>query len=442
MKNLIYKIVFISFLLAVVGCSLDYPNPNAAGEEELGNKNALIALAIGIQQQYSVEALKFAVFAPSMTSRETSLILTNVENQEFEKGGTGLLGTNGRVIDLFTALTKVKGMAELLVEKVPEIEAQAGTSSGLLAWGKFFRALTLGTMAQSWEQVPLENSINNDAAYSGRVAGLEQAVALLQGALQDMTSTPVSDEFIGVLGQNIDLENCIYVLLSRYHLMLGNYEDAILAANQVDLQSESVFDYDDLNQNPMYLGMIRQGETRFYASRENFGLPANLLPESGDERVSFYLTDNSATSLSGLPVRIDSNAPFFLTPSSSIPLYLPGEVLLNRAEAYTRLGQTANAVSDIDAIRTKTSTTDIFGLGANLPVYSGGQTESELLDEIYKNRRIELHLTGLSLEDSRRFNREGPTADGDYTTERSRNFYPYPSSERANNPNTPADPNL
>ena len=46
-------------------------------------------------------------------------------------------------------------------------------------------------------------------------------------------------------------------------------------------------------------------------------------------------------------------------------------------------------------------------------------------------------MTGMKLEDSRRFNRPGPNDAG---SERSRNFYPYPTVERDNNANTPADP--
>jgi hypothetical protein len=41
-------------------------------------------------------------------------------------------------------------------------------------------------------------------------------------------------------------------------------------------------------------------------------------------------------------------------------------------------------------------------------------------------------MSGLKLEDMRRFGR--PEA------ERKRNFFPYPFSERDNNPNTPDDP--
>jgi starch-binding outer membrane protein, SusD/RagB family len=49
-------------------------------------------------------------------------------------------------------------------------------------------------------------------------------------------------------------------------------------------------------------------------------------------------------------------------------------------------------------------------------------------------------MSGLKLEDSRRFNRPGPN---ETNFERNRNYFPYPNVERDNNQsNTPADPNV
>ena len=84
-----------------------------------------------------------------------------------------------------------------------------------------------------------------------------------------------------------------------------------------------------------------------------------------------------------------------------------------------------------------------FGVNAGLPAYSGPQTAAALLDEIFKQRRIELFLTGVSLEDSRRLDRPPPPNPASYESyNRNRNFYPYPQTERDNNPNTPANPTI
>lgn len=90
------------------------------------------------------------------------------------------------------------------------------------------------------------------------------------------------------------------------------------------------------------------------------------------------------------------------------------------------------AVSELNVVLQKTAGADAWGIGANLPAYSGGTTANEILDEIYKQRCIELFLSGLRLEDSRRFARPA--------SERGRDFMPYPFIERDNNSSTPDDP--
>lgn len=123
---------------------------------------------------------------------------------------------------------------------------------------------------------------------------------------------------------------------------------------------------------------------------------------------------------------------FYQTNTSVVPIYLPGEMLLIQAEANARSGNLTQAVALVDQVRTKTAADDVYGLGASLPAYSGGTDHASVLDEIYRNRRIELYLMGLANEDTKRFNRPD--------TEYSRAYYPYPNVERDNNTNTPANP--
>jgi len=108
---------------------------------------------------------------------------------------------------------------------------------------------------------------------------------------------------------------------------------------------------------------------------------------------------------------------------------------LIKAECYARLGNLPDAVIALDAVRTKA--TDGFGVTAKTTAYAGVQDKDAILLDIYRQRCIELYLSGMKLEDSRRFGRPGPNDAG---AERSRNFYPYPQVERDNNQNTPPDP--
>jgi hypothetical protein len=112
---------------------------------------------------------------------------------------------------------------------------------------------------------------------------------------------------------------------------------------------------------------------------------------------------------------------------------LPSEITLIKAEANARTGNLTAALTELNKVITKTTAADPFKVGANLPA-STASTADDILTEIYRNRCIELFMSGLKLEDMRRFGRA--------TTERKRNFFPYPFKERDGNPNTPADPSF
>lgn len=90
-----------------------------------------------------------------------------------------------------------------------------------------------------------------------------------------------------------------------------------------------------------------------------------------------------------------------------------------------------SSVNALNSVLTKK--TDSWGIGADLPAFLGDKTSVSILNEIYRNRGIELFMSGMALEDSRRFARPA--------TERRRTWMmPYPAIERSNNTNMPTDP--
>lgn len=209
--------------------------------------------------------------------------------------------------------------------------------------------------------------------------------------------------------------------------MLGNNTEAIAAANAVDLSARSTWSYDAAVPNPLAFWFGSQNVTQ--ARDLNFGLPDDLLPDAADERVPFHVVQPEPSNYQLIGFWIDN--------LDEIPVYLPGEMLLIKAEAHAREDQLMEAVTELDAVLTKTAASDIYGLGANLPAYSGDMTKDAILTEVYRNRRIELYLMGLALEDTRRFGRPGEDAAD---AERNKDYYPYPNAERDNNTQTPSDP--
>lgn len=413
-------------MMGMTACSLDYVNPNAASEDQvLSSPDGLVALVNGIKSRYTsggASPVYSAISAAGLSTGELFVINAgNADLAQLNNGGTNVSPNNSVVTNMWRGLNLVRADAEKLIDNAKIIN-DPGTSVGVIAYGHFFKGLALGTMAQFWEQAPLNTA--EDAAFSSRQDVLREAVKLLSDAATLLAGQALSANFTSKVGTHIDILNTCNALAARYSLMLGNYNEAIAFANKVDLAKKSEFRFDNVTQNPVYRSSLVNNNTYDVVSAPPFGLKDALAAADADGRKAFYLTPN-ATNGKG----------FFTADAASIPVYIPGEMLLIKAEALARTDKIAEAIAELDKVLTKT--TDIYGVNANLPAYSGAQTKEAVLLEIYRNRCTELFMSGMKLEDSRRFGRPGP---GDANPERNRNFYPYPNIERDNNPNTPADP--
>jgi hypothetical protein len=432
MKSIL-KIMAIGLLIATSSCDTEYLDPNSTLEPDVvNNTDNLVRLINGVQQRWSTERTGIIYTTTNISGLNTEeLRLLNPGNlgeNEILLGGDDVSGSNELLINLWTNAMLTRKEATTVIDAADDVSESASVSGSLKAYGLFYRALAHGTLIQFFESIPLEIIEN---------APFEDRSTVLQNVLNDLTeakgyidvgldSTTTADIFTSV-----DIENSVNALLARYNLMAGNYDAAITAANNVDLSVSSTWSYDASIPNPLAFWFSSQNVTQ--AKDLTFGLPAELLPEENDERIPFYITaDDLEAEIPDFQV-----VGFWNDNLDEIPVYLPGEIVLIKAEAYARSNELTNAVSELNAVLTKTADSDIYGVGANLPAYSGPIEQDAILDEIYKNRRVELYLSGLSLEDSRRFERPGPT---DADAERNRNYYPYPNSERDNNTNTPANP--
>jgi len=420
------------FFILVSACEMDIPNPNAATEDEaLNSRQGLLALSAGMRQYYSTSALSRIIITPGVTSRELGAFTTFVNYLNLEEGGDAIENDNSLTSGIWSRLYRVISNAEQIIDNTTEeVIPDAATRTGIIAHALFFKAASLGYLAQSFEQAPITTVASGDAPFVNRTEVIAEAIRLLTDARALLSATPPSDSFYGQVGTTLDLPNMVEAYLSRYHLIAGNYQEAISAADMVDISSVSYFVYDAENPNPIWELAINGNDFR---PLDNFGLdPVQL--DNADGRIDFFLVSADTTS-AALQLPVEDLAGYFSERTTSIPVYLPGEVLLNKAEAQVRSGGISDAIETLNAVRTKTE--DPTGVNAALAPYTGPATEDAVLEDIYSNRAIELFLTGMRLEDSRRYNRPGPGSD---TMSRTRNFYPYPDTERSNNPNTPDDP--
>ena len=425
-----FKLYILSAILCfgMLSCETDFPNVNSPLVEDLVNSpEGLYGLIIGVQYQYTIggaSGLYTSISASGLTTNELQVLNAgNAQIAALANGGDNVAPNNSVVTNLWTNLNLVRSNGEKLAENAGVI-ADIPTAAGVEIYGRLFKALAYGTSAQFFNGFILRTGENQP--FVSRTEALEAAIAELQIAMQLLEQHGISSVLEQAVGTNIDVENTLRALSARYYLMLGDYDNAFDMASAVDLTVASVFVFDEVSPNPVFRSSLTTNNV--YDVNPDFGLSGVLTPDAADERAAFYLDPQEA-----------NGKGFFLSDATSIPLYLPGEMTLIRAEVYARNGQLPEAIGELNSILTKTPEEDLYGLGANLPEYNGANTEEAVLEAIYQNRCIELYMSGLKLEDSRRFGRPGPN---DANAERNRDFYPFPSIERDNNPNTPPDPEL
>jgi hypothetical protein len=431
--NFIYKYLLPVLVLFVSSCELDQTNPNSATDQQvLSTREGIIALSIGIRQNYSTAVLSNTLLNPSVTAREVKGFATFTNTLELEAGGTAFPSANGNVLSHWSSNQRQMQMTENLIASAPGVGGiEPGLLSGIMAQAYLFKAMALANLAIAFEQANLNSSTTEPVAFVPRAQVFAEALRLIGLGITSVTTTVPSASFTSlVAGPDFDIRNTLYAMQARINLMAGNYAQALASANMVDLTKKSSFTYTTISPNPTY---TIYNVTKSYRPRENFGLPAGLF-EAADKRLAFYFT-TPRDILNGDPVV--TLAGFSSAQTTPIPVYLPDEIILIKAEAILRTdGSLATALGFINEVRTQASG-DLFGVNAGLPAYSGPVTKDGLLLEVYKQRCAELYLSGLKWEDTRRFNRPVPPANN---TERNRIFYPYPDQERINNPNTPADP--
>jgi hypothetical protein len=432
MKKIIY--IFLAagaFLLP--SCNKEYLNPSTASEEQIVNDvNGLIALANGLQYKYSVTRQSPNYTLPTASGLLTKELITlnagNTDEQLLMQAGGSVQGGNGVLTNLWNQSLLVVSNANIILDNL-DIVADQGTKGGLQAHAALFKALALGNLAMFWEQAPI--TIEKNAPFVPRTQVLTEAISLLEAASVELAKAPLSLSFTsGIVSRfdvatGIDYPNALNALVARYALMVGDYDKAIAASDLVVKTSRSGFRHDDISRNTLFESSFSNRNVT-EPQDDKFALPAALQTSPADKRIAFFINSTGLNK---------GRASFFTSNSSTLPIYRVGEMYLIKAEALVRKSATniSDAVAELNKVITKVPANDPLLIGADLPPYSGGMTEQEVLDEIYKQRCIELYLSGLRFEDSRRFGR--PQSERG-----NRNFMPYPFTERDNNTSTPTDP--
>jgi hypothetical protein len=404
----------------LTACKLDVTNPNAATQTTvLTTAAGLRTLGVGLQGRLGnfigPAVTLTGVVSGELGNTDASLSTT----REFQRypiasaNSAAIDPTNPDLLNFWSTGFQVVRAANDVIDNVDAVTVQPGTRSGLLALARTAKAYAYGTMIEAWPQLPLDPT-RVPPSYDPRAAVLTRVLALLAAARADLAAVPASAEFTAsILQASIDLPNTIRALQARYSLAAGSYDAAIGFANEVPATATSRYTYSSVDQNPIWQAATSNG---YFSAIATFRTDA----EAGDTRVNRNTGSTVTTPFGGaqvVPLAV------YRASADAFPLFTQDELSLIRAEAYARTDRLPEAIAEVNKVRANAGLA--ARTAASLP------TQAAVLDEIYRQRRYALFLTGTRWADQRRFGR---------ITEARTAYLPYPAQETVGNPNPPTTP--
>lgn len=413
--------VLLGIGIITTGCDLDLVNPNSPTEATvLTDADAIIGLAVGIQEQFASSARHYALPSALVTDEWGPRSRALAADRTLFQGEPDR--SFGIIANPFAATFQIMRTADNLIENAPQVGLGPALEAGVLAVAKLHKAMALGQAIQIYEELPVALAIGGTPPQPRDVV-LDTVLSLLESArsnLQGVSDADLAGFRQRALDPGIDLRSSIDAMLARYYLMDGQYDAALEAANRADDENASVYTFTGTEMNTIHQ----------YSSPEQLDYTWPLLSfareaEEGDQRVAMWTDtmdiDDTVDPLLSAPVAyMDRFDPY--------PLYRPDEIRLIRAEVHARNGDLQEAIDEINEVRTQCEPgredpapcLEELTL-ADLP------TREAVLAQIAYERRYELFLTGLRWEDLRRL--------GQYTGDEAKvDWLPFPQRECDVNP--------
>jgi len=404
----------------LTGCDLDLTNPNAPTEGTvLPDPDGIMSLAVGMQGQMAGSMLAY-VRAPALVTDEWGpgpAALADVRSM-FSAEVDPSFGIVGAP---YQSTYRIFRSADNLIENAGLVGLPSAMATGITALARLHKAMALGYAILHYREVPIETGFEGGVPRSREVV-LGEVISLLRAAEADLAT--VSDaELSGfrtrVLDPNFDLRNSVQAMLARYLLIAGQYGEAIGAAENVSPSVLSAYSYTGGDRNPV----------QNYAFGLNYVTPLMRFAreaEPGDARVDFWVDTTEVRTIEGVEV---ATMEAYSSQSDPFPVYLPGEMLLIRAEAHARQGDLGAARALINEVRTQCESPVAEPTACLEPLTEAElATAEDIFAQILYERRYELYQQGLRWEDLRRL--------GGFAGQQPRiEFLPLPQSECLINPN-------
>lgn len=389
--------VLVLSLVGVSACELDLQNPNAATEDEvLSDLDGVIAATVGLQDIYASSFADF-VQAPALITDEWGTKSLSLLAWTAMLTGENFDNSYGTVEEPWANAYRVIALADRVLAAAPQVGFSAAFESGVLAVAHLYRGMALGQLYLHYEQAPLVVDQDNPPAV-GRQQVLQAALDAFDAARVEWASAN-PDELGGfnarAKGASLDVGATIDAMRARYSLFAGDWETAIQAAEAVPGNVLSQFDYTGTDENPIY---DLSFDANYVAGLQSFVDEA----EAGDERPGYWLDLDAEAPQSNTDSALVEFRQYS-APGDPIPIYLPDEMKLIRAEAHTMRDEFEQAAALVNEVRTQCEPA-LDEPAACLPALDETEldSEAELLAQIAYERAYELYSQGLRWEDARR----------------------------------------
>jgi hypothetical protein len=418
-------------------CSLDLQNPNAPTEDQVTTSaDGVIALATGLQGRFANSYFNFAYMAGLVTDEFASGSSALISISDAEQGSVA----PGTAIaeNVFNSIYRTVRTADDLLAGSDALADQfePGTRSGLRALAFALKAESLGEALQSYQEIPIDTYNEDQPVYVSRSVALARVRELLESAAAEIAQTAPSAFFNNsIMTPGASLPNIIHLFRARYARMANDHAAAVAASNLVSRSGPAALSL--LTFPPPAVNFFANVTTgvNIIGPRRQWRLSMS----AQDQRHTYFVTPSTVTGRVG--AALDAWARYAGN-QAPIPVYLPDEALLIKAEALANQNALPQAIAVLDSVRTDcTGGRGIDDPKACLPAYSGPVTAADIINDIYVQRRYELFATGLRWEDARRRSAvRGPAAAPAVPVDAQRCWLPYAIGDRNANTNVPADP--
>jgi hypothetical protein len=443
MRNTLQRCAAVVAALSVGACSLDLKNPNSPTEDEVSaSVDNVIALATGLQGRFATSYGNFAYMAGLVTdefaAKSASLISISDSEQGVVPSGTAIAD------NVFNSIYRTVRTADEILAGSTALAAQIapGTLSGIRALAFALKAESLGEALQSYQQIPITTYGVTAPTYVARSVALDHVRDLLDSAANTLAAQAPSTFFNNnILTPGVNLSNMIELFRARYARVADDHAGAIAASNAVSRTGTAALSVLTFPAPGVNFYANVTGGTNGIAPRRQWRTSMT----GGDRRYQYFIDTVTTPLPTGRVGALLDNWNRYANPNAPLPVYYPDEALLIKAEALANLGSPAQlleAQAVLDSVRTDCpGGRGIDDPKACLAPLPPGQTQAQLLAEIYVQRRYELLGTGLRWEDSRRRGViRGPVAAPAVPADGQRCWLPYAVGDRNANPNVPADP--